>query len=93
MEGGCLLAEKASSQGRENTIEPNPLCPAVQVCKCLCLLAAKFRRLKPGCSMSLAKHVILIQMQPLNERCHLGIASVMVVWTEMTSSFHFFCCL
>lgn len=40
--------------------------------------------------MSLAKCVILIQMQPLNERCHLEIASVMVDWTEMTSSFHFF---
>lgn len=41
--GGHLLAEKSSSQGRESITEPTALCPAVQVCKCLCFLAAKFR--------------------------------------------------
>lgn len=28
-------------------------------------------------------------MQPLNKKCHLEITSVMVVWREMTSCFHF----
>lgn len=41
--GGNLLAEKSSSQGREDITEPTVLCPAFQVCKCLCFLAAKFR--------------------------------------------------
>lgn len=27
-------------------------------------------------------------MQPLNQKCHLEIAPVVVVWREMTSCFH-----
>lgn len=46
--GGHLLAEKSSSQGSENITELTALCPAVQVCKCLCFLAAKFRRFHHG---------------------------------------------
>lgn len=42
-----------------------------------------------GALFCVQKHLVLIQMQPLNKKCHLEIASVMVVWREMTSCFHF----